>query len=75
MIGMGIGILPAVATSAEISQRKLVVLPWRGKPISMVTQVIRHKQKWVSPALQALLDVVKEVFTTPITRPIKRGTV
>jgi hypothetical protein len=41
----------------------------------MVTQVIRHKQKWVSPALQALLDVVKEVFTTPITRPIKRGTV
>lgn len=65
MIGMGIGVLPAVATSAEISQRKLVVLPWRGKPISMVTQVIRHKQKWVSPALQALLDVVKEVFTTP----------
>jgi DNA-binding transcriptional LysR family regulator len=62
MIGMGIGVLPAVATTAEVSQRKLVVLPWRGKRISMVTQVIRHKQKWVSPALKAFLDVVKEGF-------------
>ena len=64
MIGMGIGVLPTVATTAEISQRKLVVLPWQGKPICMVTQVIRHKQKWVSPALRAFLEVVKEVFTT-----------
>jgi DNA-binding transcriptional LysR family regulator len=62
MIGMGVGVLPAVATAAEVAQRKLVVLPWRGKPISMVTQVVRHKQKWVSPALQAFLDVVKEEF-------------
>jgi DNA-binding transcriptional LysR family regulator len=62
MIGMGVGVLPAVATAAEVSQRKLVVLPWRGKPISMVTQVVRHKQKWVSPALRAFLDVVKEAF-------------
>jgi hypothetical protein len=29
-----------------------------------VTQVVRHKQKWVSPALQAFLDVVKEEFAT-----------
>jgi hypothetical protein len=27
----------------------------------MVTQVVRHKQKWV---LQAFLDVVKEEFAT-----------
>jgi DNA-binding transcriptional LysR family regulator len=64
MIGMGVGVLPAVATVAEVSQRKLVVLSWRGKPISMLTQVVRHKQKWVSPALQAFLDVVKEEFAT-----------
>jgi DNA-binding transcriptional LysR family regulator len=61
-IGMGVGVLPAVATAAEVSQRKLVILPWRGKPISMVTQAIRHKQKWVSPALKAFLDVVKDGF-------------
>jgi DNA-binding transcriptional LysR family regulator len=64
MVGVGIGVLPAVATAAEVSQRKLVVLPWRGKSISMVTQVIRHKQKWVSPALNAFLDVVKEGFAS-----------
>jgi DNA-binding transcriptional LysR family regulator len=62
MIGMGVGVLPAVAIRAEVSQKKLVVLPWRGKPLSMVTQILRHKEKWVSPALQAFLDVVKEGF-------------
>jgi DNA-binding transcriptional LysR family regulator len=64
MIGMGVGVLPAAATVAEVSQGKLVVLPWRGKPISMVTQVVRHKQKWLSPALKAFLDVVKEGFAS-----------
>jgi hypothetical protein len=34
----------------------------------MVTHVLRHKQKWVSPGLQAFLDVVKEVFTTPAAK-------
>ena len=63
MTGMGIAVLPTIATLAEISQRKLVVLPWRGKPICMLTQVIRHRQKWVSPVLRAFLEVVKEVFT------------
>ncbi|MBV8278786.1 MAG: LysR family transcriptional regulator [Verrucomicrobia bacterium] len=65
MVGMGIGVLPAVATNAETAHRKLLVLPWRGKPIRMITQAIRHKQKWVSPALQAFLSVVKEGLLTP----------
>jgi len=62
MIGMGVGVLPAVAIRTEVSQRKLAVLPWRGKPLSMMTQVLRHKNKWVPPALQAFLNVVKEGF-------------
>jgi DNA-binding transcriptional LysR family regulator len=78
MIGMGVGVLPAVATATEVSQRKLVVLPWRGKPISMVTQVVRHKQKWVSPALRAFLDLVKDEFAAararlPKDRSIQRN--
>jgi DNA-binding transcriptional LysR family regulator len=35
MIDMGVGVLPAAAAAAEVSQGKLVVLPWRGKPISI----------------------------------------
>lgn len=65
MLGMGVALLPAVATSAEISQGKLVVLPWRGKPIRLVTQVMRHKQKWVSPILHCFLDVAKQVLMEP----------
>ncbi|MBV9876828.1 MAG: hypothetical protein JO025_19015 [Verrucomicrobia bacterium] len=68
MPGMGMGVLPAVTTSAEISHRKLAVLPWRGKTVCMITQILRHKQKWVSPALQAFLDVMNEGFTEPTTR-------
>ena len=66
MIGMGVGFLPAVAIRTEVSQKKLVVLPWRGKAVSMVTQVLRHKEKWVSPALEGFLEVVKEGFAKSI---------
>jgi DNA-binding transcriptional LysR family regulator len=62
MTGMGIAVLPAVATLVEVAQQKLVVLPWRGKSISMLTQLIRHRQKWMSPALQALVAVAQEVL-------------
>jgi DNA-binding transcriptional LysR family regulator len=65
MVGMGIAVLPAIAVTAEISLRKLVVLPWSGEPICMMTQIIWHKQKWLSPALQAFLQVTRQALMEP----------
>lgn len=56
MVGMGISILPEMATRAEVEQGKLVVLPWRLPDVQVMTQMIWHKEKWLSPALCAFID-------------------
>jgi DNA-binding transcriptional LysR family regulator len=65
-VGMGIAVLPAIALTSEIAQRKLVPLPWSGEPVCLMTQMIWHKQKWLSPTLQAFLQVTRQVLTKSI---------
>lgn len=65
MVGMGIAVLPAIAVATELSQHKLVVLPWSGMPICLTMQMIRHKQKWLSPALQAFERVAQHILKEP----------
>lgn len=62
MAGIGISLLPAVAVATELRQGRLIALPWRGPELQVVTQMIRHKNKWLSPALRTFLSVVKESF-------------
>lgn len=64
-VGVGIAVLPAIAIADEITQQKLVVLPWSGKPITLLTQMIWHKQKGESPILQAFLQVARQVLLPP----------
>lgn len=59
--GMGIAVLPAVAVSAEIAQHRLVALPWQ-RDFCAATQMTWHKEKWLSPAIQALLETAREVL-------------
>lgn len=65
MVGIGIAVLPAIAVATEISLGKLVVLPWSEEPICLTMQLIRHKQKWLSPTLQAFLQVVRQILIEP----------
>ena len=58
--GMGITVLPAVAVTNEVQQGKLTILPWAEPPVTMFTQLIWHKDKWLSPALEAFLDTARQ---------------
>ncbi|MFZ5899557.1 MAG: LysR family transcriptional regulator [Bacillota bacterium] len=60
--GMGIAALPAVAVAKELTEGKLASLRWADQPLSVVTQMVWHKDKWPSPAFQALVLLVEEVF-------------
>ena len=62
MAGMGITVLPAVAVAAEMAQGRLAALRWAAPDFQMVTQMVWHKDKWLSPALQALLSLSREVL-------------
>ena len=60
--GMGLAVLPEIAVETEIAQGKLAALAWRQEDFSVMTQVSWHKDKWLSPALEAFLTLVQEMF-------------
>ena len=69
MTGMGITVLPAMAVSRELAEGRLVVLRWAERPLEVLTQIIWHKDKWLSPALNAFIEVTHnllqpDAFTT-----------
>jgi DNA-binding transcriptional LysR family regulator len=62
MSGLGIAVLPEVAVAQEIAQGRLAVLPWRQTEATLMTLMAWHKDKWLSPALRAFLDVTRTVL-------------
>jgi len=59
---MGLTFLPAITVRQEIEDGKLVVLHWEKHSFNVLTQMIWHKDKWLSPALQAFLTVAREAL-------------
>lgn len=62
MAGLGISLLPRVACLNELAEGALVELDWAGPPIAMATQLIYHRDKWLSPAMTAFIDVVGQTL-------------
>ena len=62
MTGMGITVLPAMSVSREVSEGRLAVLRWAEAPLEVITQMIWHKDKWLSPALNAFIDITHAVL-------------
>ncbi|MDQ0243714.1 DNA-binding transcriptional LysR family regulator [Bacillus fengqiuensis] len=59
--GMGIAALPKIAVETEVAQGSMAVLKWVGPDFPIVTQLVWHKDKWMSPALRAFLEVAREI--------------
>lgn len=62
MSGLGITLLPKVAVEDEIKAGRLVPLNWCGPDFGIISQVLYHKDKWISPALSAFLKLSKEIM-------------
>jgi DNA-binding transcriptional LysR family regulator len=58
--GMGIALLPAIAVARELRQHHFKVLHWAGPSLDIPTHILWHKDKWVSPAMAAFRDLLKE---------------
>lgn len=61
MVGMGVSVLPAMAMRTEVEQGRLVVLPWVQPNFQISMQMIWHKEKWLSPALQTFIGTALEM--------------
>jgi DNA-binding transcriptional LysR family regulator len=58
--GMGIGFLPEIVIACELKKQELTVINWHGARMSIATHIVWHRDKWISPGMQAFLDVLKE---------------
>lgn len=63
--GIGVTIIPRMSVTQEIAQQKLIILPWSEEQLETAILMIWHKDKWLSPTLQAFMDTVKAVMQSP----------
>lgn len=61
MAGIGITFLPEVAAGRELDNQQMVKLNW-DHHLTVCTQLVWHRDKWLSPALQAFIDLCKEMM-------------
>ncbi len=62
MSGLGITLLPRIAVEEELNRKQLAELHWDGTPFNLVTQMIYHRDKWISAALRAFIDLTEEIL-------------
>ncbi len=60
--GMGIALLPEITVAAEIVQGRLQALQWGEHRFHITTQMLWHKEKWLSPAIRAFIETAREVM-------------
>lgn len=60
--GLGIALLPYAAVEKELALGTIADLKLSEPEFEMYTQVIHHKDKWLSPALSALLNITDDYF-------------
>lgn len=60
--GMGLALLPAIVVSRELRQHQIKALHWAGPSLDIATQIVWHKDKWVSPAMAAFHQLMQEML-------------
>jgi DNA-binding transcriptional LysR family regulator len=60
--GLGLAILPKIYVEKEVSANLLIELPWNGPDFGMCTQVVYHKDKWLSPVMLSFLELIRSKF-------------
>ncbi len=66
--GLGLAILPAIVVASELRSQQIKALHWAGPTLDISTHILWHKDKWVSPAMKAFCDLVKDNLETADSR-------
>lgn len=60
--GVGVAMIPLMAIRQEVTEKKLSVLAWPQEELKTGILMIWHKDKWLSPAVQSFMDMVRAEF-------------
>ncbi|WAH36297.1 LysR family transcriptional regulator [Alicyclobacillus dauci] len=60
MSGLGISILPFITVQTELHDGKIAALKWDAHNVRVSTLLLCHKAKWISPAVQEFLRLVRQ---------------
>ena len=68
--GLGIAFLPKIAVADDIQRDNLIELDWCGPVFQVRTQLIYHREKWLTPAMRAFIELAgaNPVSPTPYKR-------
>lgn len=59
-LGMGVACLPTIVAATEIEAKRLTALSWANGDLAMQTLVVWHKDKWLSPAINAFVSMLRD---------------
>lgn len=62
VLGSGIAVLPLYAVNEEMASNQLSMIDWKGKNLKLFIQVVHHRDKWLSPSLEAFLEICANVI-------------
>lgn len=60
--GIGIAFLPEIVAEAEVERGELVALPWQIPDLYVYTQMLWHKDKWLSPIMMSFIEAAREIL-------------
>lgn len=64
--GLGISMLPRMTVEQELTTGQLVNLYWNGPDFNIHSQMIHHKDKWLSPSLSAIKQLARELLKSSV---------
>lgn len=64
--GLGVAMIPLMAIKNEIAKKEMTILSWPEETLETAILMIWHKDKWLSPTLQAFMNTAKEIMTIKI---------
>lgn len=61
--GLGIAMLPAMVVETDMKINKIKGLAWKNSAAPIFTQIAWHKDKWMTPPLEAFIKLTRTTFT------------
>lgn len=69
---MGVAVLPEMVVDEDLRSGELVALPWPRAGLNVYTQLVRRRDKWVSPAMQAFWEMAVQLVRDENAEPKRR---